>query len=90
MIIRNNTQPKIERVKQQLGLVGDVYMVEHFIESFESHKRLMPESAASTIAEAEQERIAFVQQERLQSSEPTTEAVGQIEGVMNECQSEKL
>lgn len=60
MIVKNNTDIKVEGYKNRLGLTGDVYLVEDvFIESLESHKRLIPTSTATTIAEAEQERIAY-------------------------------
>lgn len=59
MIIRNNTDPKIEGYKRKMGLTGDVYMVGHFIESLESHKRLIPHSTATTIEEAETERETY-------------------------------
>ena len=42
MIYRNNTNSKIEKIKHDLGLNGDVYVYnEHFIESLESHKNLI-------------------------------------------------
>lgn len=59
MIIRNNTDPKIEGYKRKMGLTGDVYMVGHFIESLESHKRLIPHSTATTIEEAVEERVLY-------------------------------
>lgn len=59
MIIKNNTNPKIEGYKRKMGLTGDVYMVGHFIESLESHKRLIPQSTAVTIEEAAEERILY-------------------------------
>lgn len=59
MIIKNNTHPKIEGYKRKMGLTGDVYMVGHFIESLESHKRLIPQSTASTIEEAAEERVLY-------------------------------
>lgn len=60
MIIRNNTNADIERHKARLGLTGDVYIVNGVqIETLESHKRLLPTSTATTIEEAEQERIAY-------------------------------
>ena len=60
MIIKDKTNPNIERHKQRLGLTGDVYIVNDlFIESLESHKVLIPTSTATTIEEAEQERIQY-------------------------------
>lgn len=58
MIIKENTNLKIEEVKAKLKLTGDVYLYkEHFIESLESHKKLIPTSTAQTIEEAYQERV---------------------------------
>ena len=60
MIIKNNTNQRIEQHKAKLGLTGDVYLVnDHLLESLESHKRMFPESTARSIYEAEQERIEY-------------------------------
>ena len=60
MVIKDNTNPAVERHKARLGLTGDVYIVNGLlIESLESHKQLLPASTATTIEEAEQERIAY-------------------------------
>lgn len=60
MIYKNNTNADIERHKARLGLTGDVYLIKGvLIESLASHKRLIPESTATTIEEAEAERIAY-------------------------------
>lgn len=59
MIIKDGTDSKIEGYKKKLGLEGDVYMVGHFIESLESHKKLIPNSTATTIEEAEVEREKY-------------------------------
>ena len=60
MVIKDNTNPAVERHKARLGLTGDVYIINGlFIESLESHKQLLPASSATTIEEAEQERIAY-------------------------------
>ena len=60
MIIKENTDNKIEEMKAKLGLTGDVYLYnEHFIESLESHKNLIPNSTAQTIEEAYEERITW-------------------------------
>lgn len=73
MIIRNGTNPKIEDRKRRLGLSGDVYLVNgHLIESLESHKRLYPNSVATTIEDAERERETFLrleEQERIIESQ---------------------
>ena len=67
MVIQNKTNEAIERHKAKLGLTGDVYLVnDHLLESLESHKRLFPESKATTIFEAEAERVAYEEeQERI-------------------------
>ena len=67
MVIQNQTNEAIERHKAKLGLTGDVYLVnDHLLESLESHKRLFPESKATTIFEAEAERVAYeAEQERI-------------------------
>lgn len=64
MIIPNGTDPNIEKHKQKLGLSGDAYLLEgHLLETLESHKRLFPDSRATTIQEAEAERIAFEEEQ---------------------------
>ena len=67
MIIKNGTNANIEKHKQKLGLTGDVYLVnDHFMESLASHRRLFPDSTATTIEDAMAERIAYEQeQERI-------------------------
>lgn len=68
MIIKSNTNERIENLKARIGLSGDVYFIEkgHLMESLQSHKRLFPDSAATTIEEAESERIAYEEeQERI-------------------------
>lgn len=65
MIYKDGTNAKIESLKDRLGLTGDVYLVgQNYMESLESHKRLLPESTAATIEEAEAERLAFMEAER--------------------------
>lgn len=60
MIVKNFTDMKIERHKIKLGVKGDVYVFNGVhIESLESHKRLYPESTATTIEEAYAERVAI-------------------------------
>lgn len=81
MIIKDRTDLQTENYKEQLGLKGDVYVVgQNYIESLESHKQLIPDSKATTIEEAEQERLAYIraEEERLaalaaQSEEATEE-----------------
>lgn len=67
MIIKTGTNSNIEQHKQKLGVTGDVYLVNgHLMESLASHRRLFPDSTATTIEQAEAERIAFEQeQERI-------------------------
>lgn len=67
MIIKDGTNANIEKHKQKLGLTGDVYLVnDHFMESLASHRRLFPDSTATTIEDAMAERIAHEQeQERI-------------------------
>lgn len=67
MIIKNGTNANIEKHKQKLGLTGDVYLVnDHLMESLASHRRLFPDSTATTIEDAMTERIAYEQeQERI-------------------------
>lgn len=68
MIIRSNTDAKTEQHKARLNLTGDVYIIDHFIESLASHKVLIPTSTATTIEEAEQERIAYeIEQARIRA-----------------------
>lgn len=60
MIIKDLTNMKIEAHKIRLGLKGDVYIWnERFIESLPSHRRLFPNSTATTIEEAYAERVVF-------------------------------
>ena len=75
MIIRDGTDEKIERMKYKLGLEGDVYLVgQNYIESLESHKRLIPTSTATTIEEAEQERLALMKAEEEERERQAKEA----------------
>ena len=63
MIVRDGMNPKIERRKKELGLKGDVYVINHFIESLASHRKLVPNSRATTIEEAEHERKLLMEEE---------------------------
>ena len=67
MIIKDGTNSNIEQHKQKLGVTGDVYLVNgHLMESLASHRRLFPDSTATTIEDAMAERIAYEQeQERI-------------------------
>ena len=79
MIIRDGTNPKIEEIKETLGISGDVYIDDaNHIESLYSHIRLMTDynypSTATTIEEAEIERIAFEEEmERRRREQPEPE-----------------
>lgn len=84
MIIKNNTNPKIEGYKRKMGLTGDVYMVGHFIESQESHKRLIPNSTATTIEQAEEERILYedeLERQKALATQSSDEEPGEEGGV---------
>ena len=60
MIVKNGTDAVIEERKRRLNLEGDVYIYEgHFIESLESHRLLIPDSVASIIEEAYDERVEY-------------------------------
>lgn len=76
MIIKNNTDERVERRKRRIGLSGDVYIWNgHFIESLDSHKVLIPDSTAQTIEEAYDERVAYEEeQERRRAEEAAREA----------------
>lgn len=63
MIYRDGMNPRIERWKKELGLRGDVYVINHFIESLESHRKLFQNSTANTIEEAQLERTIFLKEE---------------------------
>lgn len=79
MIIRDGTNPKIEEIKETLGISGDVYIDDaNHIESLYSHVRLLSEnkypSTAATIEEAEVERYAFEEEmERRRREQPEPE-----------------
>lgn len=68
MVIKTDTNYSgIERMKKRLGLTGDVYVYNnYFIENLESHKKLIPESTATTIEEAFEERVVWeAEQEKI-------------------------
>lgn len=79
MIIRDGTNPKIEEIKETLGISGDVYIDDaNHIESLYSHIRLLTEynypSTATTIEEAELERVDFeAEMERRREEQPEPE-----------------
>lgn len=64
MIVKDGTNPKVEEIKEEIGISGDVYIDDgNHIESLYSHIRLLTSygvtPTATTIEEAEVERIAF-------------------------------
>lgn len=74
MIVKNGTDAKVEQMKKRLNLAGDVYIFEgHFIESLESHKKLLPTSTATTIQEAYTERVAYEFEQEKQRAEAQKE-----------------
>jgi len=83
MIYRDGINVQIENFKKKLGLIGDVYLVkEHEISDLINHKILIPSSTATTIEEAEAERIAYeAEQEalRAQMAQETEEFIEQGE-----------
>lgn len=66
MIFRDKTNPYIEKQKAIFGLSGDVYVVNHQMESLESHKKLIPNSKATTIDYTEKEYIQFIEQQAIE------------------------
>lgn len=78
MIYQDGTNSKIEETKRIFKITGDVYVVGagNYMESLESHKRLFPQSTATTIEEAEKERIALIAAEKeVRTQVDRTEAV---------------
>ncbi len=80
-IVRNNTDAKVEEMKLKLNLSGDVYIYNnHFMESLESHKKLFPESSATTIEQAYLERVEYEQEKlRLQQEQAAQNAELEID-----------
>ena len=67
MIIKENTNPQIEKLKAQAGLTGDCYLINgHLLESLESHNRTFHKNA-ETIEEAEAERLQIIADEAEQA-----------------------
>lgn len=88
MIIKDGTDPVIEKRKRRLGLQGDVYILEdgsNRIEDLAGHKRLLNAmgvvSTAETIEEAEIERIAFekAQEEKGSADDEDTPIESEVE-----------
>lgn len=62
MIIKDNTNPEIERLKAKAHITGDCYLINgHLLESLESHNRTFGLNA-ETIEEAEQQRLDLIAQ----------------------------
>lgn len=81
MIVKDGTNPKIEKLKARLGLTGDVYLCNnHFVENLESHKKLIPNSVATNISEAFVERVEYeIEQEKIRE-EMQKEQIAEGEG----------
>ena len=66
MIIRNETDQRIEMLKSLANLKGDVYLINgHLLESLESHNATFG-SHCATIEDAETERLEFMAEEMRQ------------------------
>lgn len=63
MIVYRGTNKKLDAHMDRLGLTAPVYFVNNYMASLESHKKIFPESNASTIEEAEAEKIAYDKQQ---------------------------
>lgn len=62
MIVKDHTNPEIERLKAKAHITGDCYLINgHLLESLESHNRTFGLNA-ETIEEAEQQRLAIIAQ----------------------------
>lgn len=84
MIYRDGMNPRIEKWKQELHLKGDVYVIDNFIESLESHRKLFPNSTANTIEEAQHERILFLKAEEERRVKEAAEKAEQGEPIEEE------
>ena len=62
MVIKSNKDRKIEHFKNRLGMVGDVYVVEHFICDRVTHQNRFGNGFAKTIPVMEQEARNFLTQ----------------------------
>ena len=73
MIIKENTNPEIERLKKKAHITGDCYLINgHLLESLSSHNKTFKSNCA-TIEEAEQERLAILEEEARQLAEMAKE-----------------
>lgn len=60
MIIKDHTNPEIERLKAKAHITGDCYLINgHLLESLESHNRTFGLNA-QTIEEAERQRLDLI------------------------------
>lgn len=84
MIVKNGTDAGIEERKAAFGLEGDVYIYEgHFIEDMTGHRRLIPESTASTIEEAYQERVEYEARRAAELAAAAEVNIEEVEGEDN-------
>lgn len=75
----SNTPTKIENHKQAHGLTGDVYVVNHFIANLESHKKFFTDSTATTIEEAAEEMVAYLEeQEKLAEEQAQAQSEDEV------------
>lgn len=56
-IYRDKKNPRVEAFKKELGLTGDVFIVDHYIYSLKSYKDLFYESTVKNIVDAYQEYL---------------------------------
>lgn len=62
MIVKDHTNPEIERLKAKAHITGDCYLINgHLLESLESHNRTFGLNA-QTIEEAERQRLDLIAQ----------------------------
>lgn len=73
MIVKDKTNPEIERLKAKAGIKGDCYLINgHLLESLGSHNRTF-HSSCQTIEEAEAERLRILEEEARQIAEMAEE-----------------
>ena len=73
MIVKDKTNPEIERLKAKAHITGDCYLINgHLLESLESHNRTF-RSSCQTIEEAEAERLHLLEEEARQIAEMAEE-----------------
>ena len=69
MIIKDNTDQRIEKLKRKAHIQGDVYLINgHLMESLASHNATFG-CDCHTIEEAEEHRLAIIEEERRQCAE---------------------